>query len=443
MVVALVAASTALAQAPPADRALLETLHEAGQAFRRALAEPNTTIAAVDEARQKLEHETSRLAGRGAGTQDQRIVDLYAAAAHGYQEARNRFGADHAREHYLADVRQIETELAEADNLFQGAPPIVSAVAPTPPPPAPPQKRAPEHTVPVPPADLAPPAPVPPPMPPAHSPEPPTHATPPTSTPAKRPSQSAPPPSAPVPSATAPPVPPVEPAPPPAAANVAPPPAAPRTAPPATPKSASAPEELPRTANAPPNAPPAPIVPPPPSAPSAAAAPPAPPSVPESHAAPPAPPAAPIVAEAPPPPPTPLPESHEATPAPPAAPLPAGPVSAEPSPVPGPSGPRHGPPIVSRAPIPTTPTGVRKAADKVRIEKNAGAVVDRCSLLGEVATGDVRSGVHEIGGHNFLYEDALGLARLMTVEAGGDTLLVRERTRGRVTGDAYLCSSGP
>ena len=79
----------------------------------------------------------------------------------------------------------------------------------------------------------------------------------------------------------------------------------------------------------------------------------------------------------------------------------------------------------------------------MRIEKNAGAVVDRCSLLGEVATGDVRSGAHEIGGHNFFYEDALGLARLMTVEAGGDTLLLRERTKGRVTGDAYRCTPGP
>jgi hypothetical protein len=83
---------------------------------------------------------------------------------------------------------------------------------------------------------------------------------------------------------------------------------------------------------------------------------------------------------------------------------------------------------------------VRKAADKVRIEKSAGAVVDRCSLLGEVTTGDVRSGVREIGGHNFFYEDALGLARLMTVEAGGDTLLLRDRTKAHVTGDAYRCS---
>lgn len=86
---------------------------------------------------------------------------------------------------------------------------------------------------------------------------------------------------------------------------------------------------------------------------------------------------------------------------------------------------------------------MRKAADKVRVEKNAGSVVERCSLLGEVATGDVRSGVHEIGGHNFLYDDALGLARLMTVEAGGDTILVREQTKTRVTGDAYRCSQKP
>jgi hypothetical protein len=82
---------------------------------------------------------------------------------------------------------------------------------------------------------------------------------------------------------------------------------------------------------------------------------------------------------------------------------------------------------------------VRKAADKLRIETNAGAVVDRCALLGEVATGEVRSGVYEIGGHNFLYDDAMGLARLKVVEVGGDTLLVREKKKRSITGDAYLC----
>jgi hypothetical protein len=89
--------------------------------------------------------------------------------------------------------------------------------------------------------------------------------------------------------------------------------------------------------------------------------------------------------------------------------------------------------------MPSTPTGVRKAADKLRIETKAGAVVDRCALLGEVTTGEVRSGVYEIGGHNFLYDDAMGLARLKVVEAGGDTFLVREKTKRSITGDAYLC----
>ena len=89
--------------------------------------------------------------------------------------------------------------------------------------------------------------------------------------------------------------------------------------------------------------------------------------------------------------------------------------------------------------MPTTPNAVRKAANKLHVETNAGAVVDRCSLLGEVTTGEVKSGVYEIGGHNFLYEDAMELARLKVVEAGGDTLLVRQRSKRAVVGDAYLC----
>jgi hypothetical protein len=102
---------------------------------------------------------------------------------------------------------------------------------------------------------------------------------------------------------------------------------------------------------------------------------------------------------------------------------------------------RHGPPIVARGLVETTPSGVRKAADRVRIESSAGAVVERCSLLGEVATGEVKDGVYEIAGHNFVYENAMDLARLKTVEAGGDTLFVREKTKRRVTGDAYRCTS--
>jgi hypothetical protein len=76
----------------------------------------------------------------------------------------------------------------------------------------------------------------------------------------------------------------------------------------------------------------------------------------------------------------------------------------------------------------------------LHIETNAAAVVDRCSLLGEVTTGEVRQGVYEIAGHNFLYDDSMGLARLKTVEAGGDTLLIRAKTKTSVTGDAYRCA---
>jgi len=115
-------------------------------------------------------------------------------------------------------------------------------------------------------------------------------------------------------------------------------------------------------------------------------------------------------------------------------PVPSAPASAEP-----PSGSHRPPPIVSHGEVPATPNALRKAANKLRIETNAAAVVDRCALLGEVTTGDVRSGVYEIGGRNFLYDDALGYARLKVAEVGGDTLLVRNRTKTSVTGDAYRC----
>jgi len=439
------AAALLLAQAPaasPVDRAKLETLHEAGKAFQQALADPNATIESVADLRQKLEHETGRFAGRESGPEEKRIVDLYASAARAYQDARNRFGADRSREHYLADMKQIQTELVEADNLYQGGAPILPAVAPPLPPPPPPArpKTPPAKTVPVPPSDLAPPPPAPPPMPPAHSPEPPTHATPPT----KRP----PPPVSPPPPTvnTAPPetAPPAEPRTTPSAPPTAAPPTAPPTTapPPTTPSAPAAPPVAP-VPPAPEVQPPSVTNPPPPPAaasevspappaapPPAPQTPPAPASVPPSGNPPPPP------ANVPPPPaalapaPAPPPPAVVPTPAPPAAEVPP----------PEPTGPRHGPPIVSRGPVPTTPSGVRKAADKLRIETNTAAVVDRCALLGEVTTGDVRQGVYEIGGHNFLYEDALGLARLKTVEAGGDTFLVRARTKRSITGDAYRCS---
>jgi hypothetical protein len=393
----LFATSAAFAQtAPTVDKAKLESLREAGRAFQQALADPNATVGRVADLRLKLEHEASRFQGREASPTEKKIIELYAAAARGYDAARNRFGADRSREHFLADVKQIETELSEADNLYQGGAPIVPAAVPPPaapippPPPRLPKRPPPEETVPVPaPEPAAPEPPIPPPMPPAHSPEPPTHATPPTAPPPKRPATTetpAPPPPPVVQAVPPPPIvtPPLTPPPPPAA--VAPPAASP----------------------VPPEIPPAPP-PPPPAAPPEIAPPP----------------------EKMPPPPVPAP----------IAPVPPSTVEPSPPSAPSEAGPaRHGPPIVARGLVETTPGGVRKAANKLRLETNAAAVVDRCSLLGEVTTGEVRQGVYEIAGHNFLYDDAMGLARLKTVEAGGDTLLVRARSKTSVTGDAYLCA---
>jgi len=133
------AAALALGQAvapAPVNRAKLESLHEAGKAFQQALADPNATVEKVTELRQKLAHEAARFDGTETSPAEQRIVSLYAAAARGYEETRNRFLTEKSREHFLADVRQIATELSDAENLFQGAAPAVPVVAPPPPVPA-------------------------------------------------------------------------------------------------------------------------------------------------------------------------------------------------------------------------------------------------------------------------------------------------------------------
>ena len=423
-IAAFAVVAAAFGQPAGVDRGKLESLHEAGAAFAKTLADANATVEAVADSRQKLEHEVARFQ-TNPSPDEKRIVDLYAAAAQGYQDARNRFLTEKSREHFLADVKQVQAELVEADKLYQSSP--AAAPAPAPPiaplPVPPPSQRPPEETVPVQPEPTAPPVPVPPPMPPAHSPEPPTHARPPI------PPPPAPPPVIPVPPPTTTAVPPPQPSPqaappPPAAANppVPVPQPPPMEAPPAPPPPAvvpAAPPALP---------PPAPVSPP------AAAAAPTPPvqTEPPPAAAPPAPPI--VVPEPPSAAPAPEPVSPPSTTAaPPPTPEPAPPVAAPPPAA------HRPPPIVARGELPTTPNDVRKTANKLRVETNAASVVDRCTLLGEVTTGEVRSGVYEIGGHNFLYDDALGLARLKVAEAGGNTLLVRNRTKTSVTGDAYRC----
>ena len=96
--VALLCASVVLSQTTAIDRPMLESLHEAGQAFRQVLADPNATIEAVENARLKLDHEVGRLSGRLPGAAEQRIVELYGAATSGYQQAEGRFVAERSRE---------------------------------------------------------------------------------------------------------------------------------------------------------------------------------------------------------------------------------------------------------------------------------------------------------------------------------------------------------
>ncbi len=75
----------------------------------------------------------------------------------------------------------------------------------------------------------------------------------------------------------------------------------------------------------------------------------------------------------------------------------------------------------------------------MRIAKSLEAVRP-CASLSEIAiSGNSREGVYEVGGRNFFYGDSLGLARLKTVELGGDTFLVKSRSKSGLTGQAFSC----
>lgn len=145
-------------------------------------------------------------------------------------------------------------------------------------------------------------------------------------------------------------------------------------------------------------------------------------------------------APAPAPPPTP-PSPDADAPPPPAAP------AQTPSPRPAEPSPRTAepPPPARSAILPPavemTPDEFRKRADRVRIAK-APEAVRGCTSVAEVSIpGKSRQGVYEVGGRNFFYEDSLGLARLKTVEAGGDTFLVQSRSKAGLIGEAYRCGN--
>jgi hypothetical protein len=144
--------------------------------------------------------------------------------------------------------------------------------------------------------------------------------------------------------------------------------------------------------------------------------------------------------------PVPAPPAPSREAAPPAAASPAEPPPAPPAAIPAPA-----PPPRAERPIPPpaprrlaaspemTPTQFRKAADRVKIAKKADAVRG-CDLIAQIAIpGPDRQGAYEIGGRNFFYEDSLGLARLKTVEAGGDTFRPVNKSRTGLTGEAYRC----
>lgn len=96
---------------------------------------------------------------------------------------------------------------------------------------------------------------------------------------------------------------------------------------------------------------------------------------------------------------------------------------------------RHEPPTR----VEMTPTQLRKAADRVRVVKKSDGLAS-CEAVAEIdLPGKDREGAYEIGGRNFFYQDLVGLARLKTVEAGGDTFLLEKKSREGLVGRAYRC----
>lgn len=90
--------------------------------------------------------------------------------------------------------------------------------------------------------------------------------------------------------------------------------------------------------------------------------------------------------------------------------------------------------------VDASPNAIRKAADKVRVEKKEDAVRP-CDLVGEISVaGKSVSGVYEIGGHNYYYGSGLELARFKTVEVGGDTILLKSSTKTELLASAYRCA---
>ncbi len=403
-----IGAAVAQAQAQAVDPVKLGSLHDAGTAFERGLADPGASVEQVADLRQKLEREAAGFGDRPGTAEEKKIAELYAAAARGYASAREQFDRDKGREAFFKDLRRIQAELKEADELFKGTAKLTPVAPPPPnpippaspsPPPAPPSVR--ERPVPPPPAS-------PPPIPSPRVPIPAPSAIPPPPAP---PPTTAPPPPEPTTPAPMPP-------PPVAAVSPAPPPPPPLPSPPVI------------------VAPPAEPVSPPPPPPEAASTPPAPPQSQPQAVAPPV--------KTPPPPPPPPPVIVE-PPVVPVSPPPAPPIETAPPPA---AAPIHEE-IPSPAPAPSpraeraersdvSLNNFRKAANRVKIDKDAKAV-SACQKIADLTVPNSGSGAYEVAGHNFYYGNADELIRLKTAEAGGDRFVVRARTKTEVSGEAYRC----
>lgn len=82
---------------------------------------------------------------------------------------------------------------------------------------------------------------------------------------------------------------------------------------------------------------------------------------------------------------------------------------------------------------------IRTTVNRVRIERKKGKVRP-CSLVADVAVpGKTNGGTISIQGHNFFYGSPLELARFETTAAGGDTFLIKTKSKNVLAGEAYRC----
>jgi hypothetical protein len=246
------AVAASAAEPGAVDRAKLRPLHEAGQAFDAALADPAASAGRLKELRHALDEQAVKVEKLLASKPERYIYDLYSTAAGEYGDLLARFEANHSKDELAAGIRQVREYLRLADRTYGGGQIVKPSPQASTPPPAPAFPPA----VPAPQPESEP-APAPPPQAPAPAPKPQAQAEPePAPAPTPQAPAPAPKPQAQPEPAPAPAPPPPAPAPTPTPQAQAEPAPAPAPTPPA-PAPAPTPQAQPEPAPAPP--PPSPV----------------------------------------------------------------------------------------------------------------------------------------------------------------------------------------